>query len=349
VSGSTDAVWDGGTDTSATAKGINAGDGDDVLHIGGSISATAAATTVAVDVGITGKGVSLAATASTTTAAATGIDGGTGRDFIDNSAGITSSASASGVGVAAGLTGLGLSGATDAVWDSGTTATTAAAAIDGGAGDDTIVNTGNILLISDADTVAVDVALTGAGVSAALTNTTAEARAVGIDGGEGADSIVNQGAISGSSTADAVGVGVSIAGAGVSASATDVWEDGISGQAAFVGIDAGSGNDTVTNSGAITGTSTTTTPAVSVSVSGIGIGAAANTASAEAQAAGIAGGAGDDLINSSGAISVASTADANTVIVSLTGVGASVGIDSIWDGGTTATAAATGIAGGEAT
>ena len=114
-----------------------------------------------------------------------------------------------------------------------------------------------------------------------------------------------------------------------------------------MGIDAGSGNDTVTNSGAITGTSATTTAAVSVSVSGIGIGAASNTASAEAQAAGIAGGAGDDLINNSGSISVASTADANTVIVSLTGVGASVGIDSIWDGGTTATATATGIAGDE--
>ena len=68
--------------------------------------------------------------------------------------------------------------------------------IDGGTGDDTITNTGDILLTSDADTVAVDVALTGAGVSAALTNTTVEARAVGIDGGEGAESIVNQGAVS---------------------------------------------------------------------------------------------------------------------------------------------------------
>lgn len=347
VAGSTDAVWDGGTDTTAVAMGIDGGAGDDVINSTGNISASAEATTVAVDAAIAVKGVALAASASSTTAQALGINGGAGDDTIDNTGNIDSYASGTGVGVAVGLTGLGLSGATDAVWDSGTKALTVAKGIEAGARDDTITNEGDISVTSDANTVAVDVAFTVAGLSAAMTNTSVEAKAVGIDGGAGEDTITNEGAITGSADATAVGVAVSLSGAGASVSATDLWENGVSGESLFVGIDAGAGDDTIANSGAITGTAETTTPAISASVSLAGIGAAANTATADAVATGIEGGTGNDTITNTGAIGVASTADANTVIVSVTGVGAAAAMDSIWDGGTTATATATGIAGGD--
>jgi hypothetical protein len=56
LSGAADAVWNGGTHTTALATGINAGDGDDSIASTGNITATSTATTVAVD-GITSTGV----------------------------------------------------------------------------------------------------------------------------------------------------------------------------------------------------------------------------------------------------------------------------------------------------
>jgi hypothetical protein len=120
LSGAADAVWDGGTHTTAIATGIQAGEGDDSILSKGDISATSDATTVAVDAAITGAGVSLATSTATTSAQAVGLDGGTGNDTIRSQGAITADASSTGVAVAASITGIGVSGSTDAVWSGGT-------------------------------------------------------------------------------------------------------------------------------------------------------------------------------------------------------------------------------------
>jgi len=208
-----------------------------------------------------------------------------GDDTITNDGEVTAVATAvSGAGTAA----VSIEG--DAKADAVSKATSRAAALDAGNGDDTVTNTGAITAVSTATATSVGFSFSGnkelkqtAAGSVSVETTTAEAEAIGIsadgllsgnateatlnvtrwtiDAGfrheqiaaTGDDNIENSGEVTAVATAvsGAGALSISIDGANeAAAKATS--------KASAVGIDAGSGNDTISNTGAVTAVSTAT-------------------------------------------------------------------------------------------
>jgi hypothetical protein len=282
--------------------------------------------------------------------------------------------------------------------DSRTASRASAVGIEGGAGDDTITNTGSVNVTAKAyvetDKISAQVSfpLTGskavmaAGVPAAAglagavpeslaepaapevspfdSRTTAEAKATGISGGGGADTITNSNLVDtlAYSEADSVSVKAAISyqkGGALSLLPNVGMTNAKTGAASTaVGIDGGAGSDTIENTGTVKADAqaNSTSAVVGVTFTGTnGKGAAlggtiANaTTEAVSTAIGIRGGAGDDTITNTGGITAKATSDADsgTVTASIEGAkeGLVVGFTHA-DARTTATATATGIDGG---
>jgi uncharacterized protein with beta-barrel porin domain len=363
-----------------TATGLSGGDGDDTIHNSptGTVKAYAEsdAYSEVFSVGIQGEGTgiviggALALAGSTATATATGMDGGAGKDHLIHE-GITDvNATSTGNTLAAVVTVQGVVngfGGQAALTDTSTWSTATATGISGGEGADTIVNSVGATLKSYAtakayaESVSLSVQGEGTGVtiagSLARGVTTPTASATGISGGEGDDTLVNQGLTDVKATTDSTSVAVSvrvvglIEGVSVGASLTDT---STTANATAIGIDAGLGNDVIYNSGTIQANTDSTLRAASVSFDfggvpiGVSVGAALASASTNATgtAIGIDGGKGDDtIINAAGSlIDVDSTATATSTAVSIS---ANV-IGAAWtDTSATTLTQATGIAGGE--
>ncbi|MCU0765951.1 MAG: hypothetical protein MUE39_01070, partial [Gammaproteobacteria bacterium] len=295
------AVSDASVTASATAIAIEGGAGGDTLDNEGAIAAVLAeshATGVAASLNVAGSlsykgdtdanvaGQAVSDTSVTSAARAAAMTGGDGADHLTNGATLSSVVSrADAVGVAATL-GVAVSvtveGDATAKVDGGAlskgtvTADAATTGLDGGAGDDVIVNTGAMpWLESAADTVGV---AAGLGVSAVVTvkgdttadvtgntlsDTSARAQATttALSGGDGVDRIESSGALNLLAGADATGIAASL---NVSAAVTfkGTQEADVGGNAASnasvtalataTGIDGGAGNDTLVNDGAIT-------------------------------------------------------------------------------------------------
>ena len=350
VAVASDSVWDGGTKATAIAKGIDVGLGSDIVANEGDINASADATTASAAVSVAVSGVAGAVANATGESFATAIDTGAGVDADDvtNSGKLIATSNTTAVSAAIGFTTAGVAVAGNAAWDGGTRATATATGIDVGGGADKVTNAGEIEATSGAisDSTAVSVAVEG--VAGAVSTATAEANAKAIDGGDGADEIINHamGGLISQADATAIGVNVTIAGEGVAVSADAVWEGGTTATATAKGIDGGRGADGITNDAAIEATASSNAVSTSVAITGAGVSAATATTTSTATAIAIDGGEDADLLNNSGDLSATSHAAGTGISVSATGAGVALAADAFWDGGTRANAFATGIAAG---
>lgn len=377
-------------DATATlaASGLAGGDGRDTLTNRGTVRLDglgADANATGVSVGFTfaleglAAGAALAETGARAQTTVRGIDGGSGGDQLLNAGTLALSnlrADADAVSVSAALAGAKdgvalAAGLADAVGS----ASVAARAIDGGSGNDLVVNRGSITatgVAADANAASISVALAGvnagvaAGVTLADTSATARADAKGLDGGDGHDSLWNKSEITltqVTADADAVSVGVSLNAAlsgGVAGGAALGRAQGRA-SARATGMDGGAGNDGIANKGRITIDGVDAdTDAVGVSAqigvtnAGVAIGAALvdTAATARADARGLEGGTGDDHLLNDGEITLRNVrAQADAVSVGVTvnaalSAGVAAGV-ALTDGSGTAHARAYGLSGGD--
>ena len=380
---------DAATKAEANATGIDGGEGKDTItNTGtGEIEVTATPTSTSAQVGTTVEGgfsqewsaiIGGAITDGTTEAVsnAAGIDAGEDEDTVTNSGKITvtTNPDADSASVSVTLTGTedGLTaGFTYA--DAETTAKATAVGISGGTGDDTITNarTGQIEVKANPTSTSASIGVTLSGVTkgtgivggAALSDGTTRAvsNVAGITGNADDDTITNAGKITVTSNPDAdsasvsVDVGVALGELGL-VGGLSYADTETTAEVTAVGIDGGTGDDTITNSGTIEVTTWPTSTGASIGVTveavkGLGgaIGAALTdgTTKAVSKAFGINGGADEDSINNSGTITVDSKSNAGSTSVSVDIVGgkegAAAGV-SYADATTTAEATASGIA-----
>lgn len=379
------------SDTSATARaaatGIEGGAAGERIGNEGTIGLTATAQAVAVGVNVTvesaatglAAGAALTRSAVDASASAIGIAGGAGDDLILNTGSIDTAvrrvqATATTVSVGLEAKVVSKQGAAigAALSDTRATAVAAATGVDGGAGDDTLVNRGSITLDTvGADTTAVGVALDlalakqGFTASAALarSNSTSSASATGLAGGAGDDTLVNDKDITlkhvrGDGNAVSVGLDISGAQDGLVIGAA-LADAGATAGAAATGLAGGSGRDTLANAGHIVvDTVAAESDSVGVSVdikiakNGLGIGAALvkSGVTSGAEVVGLDGDTEQDRLFNDGQIelrAVSARADAVGVSVGLVGTTNGVSIAAgVADGSSTASAAARGLVGG---
>lgn len=379
------------SDTSATARaaatGIEGNAAGERIANEGTLGLTATTQAVAVGVNLTvesaatglAAGAALTRSAVDASASATGIAGAAGDDIILNTGTITTAlrnvqATATTVSVGLEAKVVSKQGAAigAALTDTHATAVASATGVDGGAGDDTLVNRGAVTLDGvGADTtavgVALDLALAKQGFSAtaalARSDSTSSASATGLAGGSGDDTLVNERDITlrrVRSDGNAVSVGLDISGAQdglvIGAALADA---GATATAAATGLAGGSGRDTLANAGRITVDAVTAeSDSVDVGVdikiakNGLGIGAALvkSGVNSSADAAGLDGGAEQDRLFNDGEIELrAVSAKADAVGVSVGLVGSANGLSiaaGLADGSSTASATARALAGG---
>ncbi|MBN1241090.1 MAG: autotransporter outer membrane beta-barrel domain-containing protein [Spirochaetales bacterium] len=341
-----DTVWDRGTRADSDAAAIRTGDGLDLVNNAGALAAEATAVSASAAVAVVGKGVSAALSTSSADAQATGISTGAGCDAITNSGSIQADALASANALGVAVSGKGISGSGNDLWDGGVEAAATATGIDAGSGSNLIVNSGSVAADARAITAGASVAVTGTGLSAAVSTATASADATGIDSGSGIGLVLNSGTITADASSTAVLANVAVTVTGVSGASGSVWDGGTTSSADATGIATGSYGDLVKGSGAVSATADAVTVSASVAVTGTGVAVAATTATTEAAATGIATGDGDDRIEWDGDIEADSDATGVAASVAVTGIGISASFDAVWDGGTKTTARTAGIAGG---
>lgn len=257
--------------------------------------------------------------------------------------------------------------------------------IDGGVNDDVLENSGMIMATANSDIFSnsvnlslIDATIIGGRISAGFDESPDEdgeppiqALAIGLDGGEGEDVLLNSGdmVLTGDANAESVSVAVATIGvpdaafqaiiAGESLASLDTFAS-----SRIIGMSGGGWDDTLTNLGAITGATTSTAQQVGVAVStpsgflpdeagflpGFTLGGAG--AGTFAEAIGMSGGGGADMLLNADIINLTSTADALAVSVSVElpefsppmGFGFDLGL-TLADVDTEATATTTGMAG----
>ena len=377
------ALIDSTTQASSDATGISGGQGSDTIAASGplTVDSTSTATSKSVtanigialgEIGLVG-GFSYVGGATTAEALAAGIDGGPGNDRIQNTGTLTIGSSPSASSTSVGVTAEGVKGTGAAlgvaVADVSTEATGTAVGLSGGSGEDLILNRGPIAVSSlpsaraTTVTTTISAAKEGAAVAGtlALTTTSADARATGIDGGDNTDVILNRGAISATADAQSRSTTVTVsaegtltgmaAGATLSDSTTKALSDA-------AGIRGGPGDDRIFSSGGVTATSGSHIGATGVTVNlggaktglSLGLSAADLSVVADSSASGLDGGSGDDRIGNRGAVKATSSSDiASTSVsvhagLSLEGVTAGAALAK---GETTATSTAAGMRGGD--
>ena len=244
-------------------------------------------------------------------------------------------------------------------------------------GDDTLDNRNSVVALSHANSGAASVAVTVKGAANAISNSTANATSLALDTGGGADQVFNSGYLEARAAANAATLNAAIStegraisnagfmGAGTTAKAraigisttgqeenytTELSEDidfndiGITARLEFVTDSlAGDGADIVDNRGDIFARSTADAPRVNVAVTGKGVAVSMGKASSDSYVSGIDSGDLDDVIDNTGKITAETEANAILANVAVTGKGLAVAANSVWDGGTEATAAAHGI------
>lgn len=332
-------LTDATTDSTANATALAGGDGMDTIENQGSLTATtdadATSASVAATIGIAfvPGGAAIADTTTDATAESIGIDGGEGDDTASNSGSITTTSEADAIGVPVGVAPLGAS-----IGDTDVTATAISTAMDGGAGDDMLMNLegGTLTNTATSDARGTVVTFTAAGASLGDVTATSNADATGMHGGAGDDVIEHRGTTTNTATATLAGNSVNVTVAGASlGDATSIAN------ANARGLSGGEGNDRIDSFGAITSSATANTPTVNVNVTGVGAALGDSSVESNATATGIDGGADDDLITSSSVITSTANATTGGANVSVTWTGAS-----LVDAGIDATADAAGIRGG---
>ena len=255
-----------------------------------------------------------------------------------------------------------------------TGAASTATGIDGGAGSDTIENTGTVKADAQANSTSAVVGVTftgtngkGAALGGTIANATTEAvsTAVGIRGGAGDDTITNSNKVTATATSDSDSgtVTASVEGAKEGLIVGFTHADArTTATATATGIDGGAGNDAITHAATgvleVTSNAMATNVVVGATVAGSvsqewslsASGAITKgTTEATANAWGIEGGDGNDTITNAGKTTVHATADADggSISANVSGVedGLAVGF-TYADHSTKATATAGGLTGG---
>jgi len=342
---SLDTVWEGGTTANALATGLQAGSGDDTINSavdttieGVTINVAATSTTSSVGVALSGTGIAASLTAATANAEASAIDAGSGDDIVNNQSNIISSAEATATGVSVSLVGTGVAAAGGSpLLDNSTTANALAAGIQGGSGNDTILNNADTLLDIDAlaDTSSDAIALTLLGISGAGLDANAYAKAYGIDGGSEDDLLSNEGELDIFASANARARSLSLA------SFAGLVDVSSLGRSDLFGMSGGTGNDRLENSGTINLLSTAAAFGQAITGSLVGVSISAANADSVANAAGMQGGDGADIVINDAIINVDAQATTNMRAISAT-----LGGYSLSTANSTATVDASGMAGG---
>jgi uncharacterized protein YhjY with autotransporter beta-barrel domain len=339
-----------GSTATATATGMDGGAGkDDLINEGFTdVDATSTGNSLSVAVTVQGKvdgfggQAALTDTSTSSTANAFGISGGDGQDTITNSIDGTvkshAKAEAYAESVSVSVQGYG-TGVTMAgsLARGVTTPTASATGISGGEGDDILINHGltGVKATTDSTSVAVAVRTVGLiegisiGASLTDTSTTANATAIGMDGGLGNDVIYNSGTILANTDSTlraasvsfdfgGVPIGISV-GAALASASTNA-------RGTAIGISGGEGDDNITNAAGslidVDSTAIATSTAVSISANVIGAAWTNTSATTLTQAIGISGGEGKDGIANMGTIDVDSNSTAKVANVSVNLIGA---------------------------
>ncbi|WDI30155.1 autotransporter outer membrane beta-barrel domain-containing protein [Hyphococcus flavus] len=309
------AVGDLSTTADADAFGIFGDAGPDTIFNEGAVTANADVKAASTNVSLSVVGFTVNDVSTHAFADATGIGGGGDNDTINNAGEVMAITLAESPGVSVSLTGAG------AIFNDASTMTQATShGLSGGAGDDEILNTNAVTATSTAKTMGVGVSVGLISGGTANVSTTADATAHAINGGSGADTIVNRSMLTSTATAttSSTGVNVNIAGAAFADGDTDSI-------AHAVGIAGGGGSDAILNESVINATANANNSAGAISVSLGGVADGDINTVSTANAAGIEGGAGDDVIGHDGAITAMTTANVNAQIVTVGAVGAGLG------------------------
>ncbi|MEA5115557.1 MAG: autotransporter outer membrane beta-barrel domain-containing protein [Geobacteraceae bacterium] len=292
---------DGKSTGTATATGIDGGDGVNTITNLGSIVGTATVTADAKSYDIQLAGGAQATAGTEATATAMGISGGTDTDTLRNEGTInlTSQTTLTATSRSYKIIGVGLA-------DASSKALACATGVDGAGGSNTITNTstGTITVSSNAGADAGGVTAVAIGIAGATANTTSKAQSIGFRSGGGQDTINNFGVLNVKATSSTA------AGSGTFSLFGLSFGDGLS-TAVADGIDAGGGDDSVRNAGSLTVGSVQDNnhPMSYSNVESVTIGFGSITSAglgAKSGASGILGGAGNDTIRNEGTLTVGS-------------------------------------------
>ena len=359
-----------GMEAAAHSTGIDLGDGSDQLAGDGAISVGASADGQSVDVQVAlggsaqgvAAGAALVETDSRSLADAAAVRGGAADDLVQLSGPLEAKADATslavGVAVSLEFAVAGVAGAGAGLFSTVVSDATATG-IDGGSGADMVVAEGSLEVAADsaATRTAVSVAVSAAqgvavGGTVVMADLDSRARATGLSGdgaeaedvalGDEADALTLAGPATIHAQADATAVSVGVSGAvGVGFSAA-LLQAGLEADAVATALDGGWGDDSLLLSGpaSLTALATARAPSVSFNLAGANIGRIDSMA--EATATGLDGGDGDDALLATGAVDGEARASASGALVEVTLLGAALGRL-----GTTATADATGLSGGD--
>lgn len=316
----------------AAARGVNAGEGADRVTIAGRLSSIADALGGATGYGVTVAGTASAATAVSLLADARGILGGAGADLV-RTAGLEVAATATGLG---GSDGVVVAGRLTS--DASVTTLADARGIEGGEDADDIEMAQTTDVRATATGVAGATSLTIAGTGQADASVTTRSAMTGIDGGGGADRLVNTGTLrlTGSSTLLAGADQLTIAGSGRARA-------GLAAVGAATGFSGGDGDDLLSNVRArvfITQTSTLTAAGTGLTI--FGTAATGGLAVATADLVGMEGGAGADQLMNSGEFEITGTAR-----ISLSNASSTIFGTSAAGGFVSADVGVTGFSGGD--
>ena len=321
-------VTDASTSSVAQTTGIAGGAGLDSITNNGIITAGAQATTevssLLASYGIE-KAVSTEAKGgASSSATAFGIDGGADADTITNNGTMNTTATATTTSAGVLLTYFGLG-----MFSVPTTASTQSTGIEGGTGNDTIVNVGLLTSTSTATASTTGVSVSGLQYDVLTegdSSITAASTATGISGGAGDDTISNAGTVTVLANPTATATRVGVEAVGSSRLDADTEAD-----ATAVGIAGGNGDDHITNeTGAfMTVNANPTASSTGVDVRMIGVPTVAYEFFAnkdldsartvtQATATGIDGGMGNDTITNNGTIVAGTSADTDSHTWSVT-------------------------------
>lgn len=323
---------DAKSNADTTVVAFDGGDGNDQIENSGNLDLHASSNTSANDLKVTIAGTTGGDVTNTPMSRALAIAGGDGNDVVTLGGAVTIAADSAANVSASSWNVAGTSGSR-----AGVDAQAVAAALDGGAGDDTLVQrAGQLTLTATAHAGADSVDWTFFGNTGTEAALTAQSRAVGLDGGDGGDQLRNETAFSATaaSTLDATGGGNAIFGnAGAS---TDIGAG-----ATAIGLVAGDGNDRIENVAAITLDATATVNSDRAAFSFAGSPDINELLKASSTVVGLDGGSGDDVIVNTASITATATALATTNGLAR----ATLGGGSSASGKAVAGAQATGISG----
>lgn len=357
---------DGGTSATATTRGISTGVGMDTVEISGELITSASSSTSSTAIAATYKGVAIAEVASTSLAESIGIDTGAGKDTITVGGALSSDATSNAYGNDVAVVGSGVAATTASRWSNGTTATAIAKGVQSGDDDDTVAieQSGSLTTSSNATTevASLSVTLTAEpggrlkGNSYTDVKGLAEAQATGIDAGNGANTIENQGIVDVDASSRVFATewtldlkGATIPGLGKVIGFL-VGKGGATSSAEATGIQSGGGLDTITNTGNLSANADADLPSLGVGLR-LANSPSVNLASeVNSTATGVNSGAGNDVITNgiiplpdqeptedTSEISAIATSNAFSLGIGVTGSGLLSGVSSNLDLSATAT------------